>query len=78
MSEKSCYMYYISFYLFSLLATSPSFTFIEKKKRMVLYENVEVIPQFMQPVVRIKIMQSGERVCVHSENMVLFFNPWTK
>ena len=49
-------MYYISFYLFSLLATSPSFTFIEKKKRMLLYENVEVIPRFMQPVIRIKIM----------------------
>ena len=46
----------VTLYLFSLLATSPSFTFIEKRKRMVLYENVEVIPQFMQPVIRIKIM----------------------
>ena len=31
-SEKSCYMYYILLYLFSLLGTTPSITFIKKKK----------------------------------------------
>ena len=31
-SEKSCYMYYILLYLFSLLGTTPSITFIKKRE----------------------------------------------
>ena len=50
-------LHVLYFILSFLIAGYFSYFYIYwKKKRMVLYENVEVIPQFMQPVIRIKIM----------------------
>ena len=48
--------------------------------RVKMHENVEVIPQFITvyPLMHSKIMWSREWVCMHSKNIVLFFNPKTR
>ena len=48
--------------------------------RVKMHENVEVIPQFItvHPLMHSKIMWSREWVCMHSKNIVLFFNPKTR